>query len=192
MRASQTAAVLRCLILATLIGCVGASASPSRQRSADQQAQSSVAISESLLRAHLEFIASDDLGGRRTPSRGLDLAARYLASQLQRIGLEPAGGDGSYFQRFRVDDRAPRDRDSERDAKAQTPENGWTQNVVAILRGADADLATEYVALGAHYDHVGIGTADDSGDTIYNGADDDGSGTVALLALAESYASCEF
>ena len=63
-----------------------------------------------------------------------------------------------------------------------------TQNVIGILEGSDATLKQEYVAVGAHYDHVGVGRADKNGDTIYNGADDDGSGTVAVLALAEAFA----
>ncbi|MFN7945479.1 MAG: M20/M25/M40 family metallo-hydrolase [Blastocatellia bacterium] len=67
-----------------------------------------------------------------------------------------------------------------------------TQNVVAILEGSDAALKNEYVAIGAHYDHVGnspqTGCSPANGDTICNGADDDGSGTTAVLALAEAYA----
>ncbi len=63
-----------------------------------------------------------------------------------------------------------------------------TQNVVALLEGSDPVLKNEYVAVGAHYDHVGIGQPDDKGDKIYNGADDDGSGTVAVLAIAEALA----
>jgi len=59
-----------------------------------------------------------------------------------------------------------------------------TQNVVAVWEGSDPVLKSEYVALGAHYDHVGMGTQ--KGDSIYNGADDDGSGTTALLAMAEA------
>jgi Zn-dependent M28 family amino/carboxypeptidase len=62
-----------------------------------------------------------------------------------------------------------------------------TQNVVAVFEGSDALLKNEYVALGAHYDHVGVG-APLNGDAIYNGADDDGSGTTALLAMAEALA----
>ncbi len=63
-----------------------------------------------------------------------------------------------------------------------------TQNVIAVLEGSDPVLKKEYVAFGAHYDHVGTGTPDKTGDAIYNGADDDGSGSVALLALAEAFA----
>jgi Zn-dependent M28 family amino/carboxypeptidase len=67
-------------------------------------------------------------------------------------------------------------------------ETVYTQNVVAVLEGSDPTLKNEYVAIGAHYDHVGIGRANASGDTIYNGADDDGSGTTATLAMAEAFA----
>ncbi|HYO63893.1 MAG TPA: M28 family peptidase [Pyrinomonadaceae bacterium] len=63
-----------------------------------------------------------------------------------------------------------------------------TQNVVGYLEGSHPKLKKEYVAIGAHYDHVGTGRADRTGDTIYNGADDDGSGTVATLAVAEAFA----
>lgn len=62
-----------------------------------------------------------------------------------------------------------------------------TQNVVAVFEGSDPVLKDEYVAVGAHYDHVGIG-APLNGDAIYNGADDDGSGTTAVLAMAEALA----
>lgn len=63
-----------------------------------------------------------------------------------------------------------------------------TQNVIAILEGSDPVLKDEYVAIGAHYDHVGVGEAV-NGDKIYNGADDDGSGTVAVLQLAEAFSN---
>ncbi|MEK6333689.1 MAG: M20/M25/M40 family metallo-hydrolase [Acidobacteriota bacterium] len=62
-----------------------------------------------------------------------------------------------------------------------------TQNVVAVWEGSDKNLKNEYVALGAHYDHVGI-CAPNAADPICNGADDDGSGTTALLSMAEALA----
>jgi Zn-dependent M28 family amino/carboxypeptidase len=61
-----------------------------------------------------------------------------------------------------------------------------TQNVVAIFEGSDPVLKNEYVAVGAHYDHLGIATRPVNGDSIYNGADDDGSGTTALIGMAEA------
>jgi hypothetical protein len=66
-----------------------------------------------------------------------------------------------------------------------------TQNVVGVLEGKDSTLKNEYVALGAHYDHVGheaaTGCRPIEGDSICNGADDDGSGTTALLTMAEAF-----
>ncbi len=70
---------------------------------------------------------------------------------------------------------------------AVTIDTMYTQNVVAVLEGADKKLKDEYVAFGAHYDHIGVGTPV-NGDSINNGADDDGSGTSGLLAMAEAFA----
>jgi Zn-dependent M28 family amino/carboxypeptidase len=66
-------------------------------------------------------------------------------------------------------------------------ESAGTQNIVAVWEGSDPILKNEYVALGAHYDHVGM-CPPVNGDSICNGADDDGSGTTTLLAIAESLA----
>jgi len=59
-------------------------------------------------------------------------------------------------------------------------------NVVGILDGSDPDLAGEYVVFSGHMDHVGMGTPDVNGDSIFNGADDDASGTVAVMEIAEA------
>ncbi|HCA59689.1 MAG TPA: hypothetical protein DEP46_17100 [Blastocatellia bacterium] len=71
---------------------------------------------------------------------------------------------------------------------ALKPEILQTQNVVALWEGRDAVLKNEMVAVGAHYDHVGTNPNAPDEDKIWNGADDDGSGTVALLAMAEALA----
>ena len=63
----------------------------------------------------------------------------------------------------------------------------YTQNVIGVLEGADPTLKNEYVAIGAHYDHVGTNPFANSEDKIWNGADDDGSGTVAVLSMAEAF-----
>ena len=63
-----------------------------------------------------------------------------------------------------------------------------TQNVVGILEGTDPVLKNEYVAIGAHYDHVGMNPFAPGPDKIWNGADDDGSGTVSVLNIAEAFA----
>jgi len=62
-------------------------------------------------------------------------------------------------------------------------------NVVGILEGSDPDLKDEYLVFSAHMDHVGMGTPDQNGDSIFNGADDDASGTVAIVEVAEAMAS---
>ncbi len=67
-------------------------------------------------------------------------------------------------------------------------ETKYTQNVVAIWEGGDPVLKNEMVAIGAHYDHVGINPNARGDDKLYNGADDDGSGTVGVLAIAEALA----
>ncbi len=68
---------------------------------------------------------------------------------------------------------------------AVKPDHPTTQNIVAVWEGGATVLKNEYVALGAHYDHVGI-CAPGTADPICNGADDDGSGTTALLGMAEA------
>ncbi len=68
---------------------------------------------------------------------------------------------------------------------AVKPDHPTTQNIVAVWEGGDTVLKNEYVALGAHYDHIGI-CAPGTADPICNGADDDGSGTTALLGMAEA------
>lgn len=74
---------------------------------------------------------------------------------------------------------------SVRIAAAGAVQSAMTQNVVAIVEGSDPKLKAEYVAVGAHYDHLGMGSG--PGDIIYNGADDDGSGTVSILNIAEAF-----
>ena len=64
-------------------------------------------------------------------------------------------------------------------------------NVAAVLMGSDPELRNEYVVFSAHMDHVGVREPDASGDSIYNGADDDASGTAAVIEIAEAFAALE-
>jgi len=61
-----------------------------------------------------------------------------------------------------------------------------SQNVIGVVEGTDPELKKEYIIYSAHYDHVGIGTPDESGDTIYNGARDNAVGTTTVLSMAEN------
>jgi len=65
---------------------------------------------------------------------------------------------------------------------------GSTENVIGMVEGRDPLLKNEYVVISAHLDHVGLAAANASGDTVSNGADDDGSGSAALMAVAHAYA----
>lgn len=76
-------------------------------------------------------------------------------------------------------------------ATSSRAEIKWTQNVVALWEGRDPILKNEMVAIGAHYDHVGVQPNAPGPDKIWNGADDDGSGTVAVLAIAEALAKAK-
>jgi len=141
-------------------------------------------ISADAMRGHLSFLASDALEGRGTPSRGLDIAAEYIAAQFRAAGLEPLGDDG-YFQTADWREIAPK-REHAKYADAPAPLK--VRNVVGVLRGSDPALARTYILVTAHYDHLGIkeGKGDDP---IFNGANDDGSGTVSVIELARAFAA---
>jgi hypothetical protein len=74
---------------------------------------------------------------------------------------------------------------------ASQSDTKWTQNVVAIWEGSDPVLKNQMVAIGAHYDHVGMNPNAPGPDKIWNGADDDGSGTVSVLSIAEALAHAQ-
>lgn len=328
-----------------LAGCAGAAVptpsvpGPSATFTIDPAVES---ISAADIQRRIAFLASDALAGRDTPSPGLDAAAEYAAAEFRSFGLDPAGDDGTFIQRFpfdattldrtavlvesrseagvarlafgsdyfvlpaRIDsvvgtplflgtarpgvlpppDAAGRplvffigdtasvgwqtaagaaiqssmaaragavvlvmapefpatqigmladqmagqilpvpmpvvgmrydaakqmfatagiDLDAARTATDATPLTGNTfavrtpvggssvdvPNIVAVLRGSDPALTGEYIVFSAHIDHVGVGQPDETGDSIYNGADDDASGTAAVLEIAQAFAGLE-
>jgi Zn-dependent M28 family amino/carboxypeptidase len=136
--------------------------------------------------SRIAFLASDALRGRDTPSPGLEAAAEYIVDHYRRLGLAPAGENGGYFQWYPL--RLRRADGAGQEAPPQNPNPVMAPNVVAVLRGSDPVLRGEYVVLSAHMDHVGVGEPV-NGDSIYNGADDDASGTAALLEVAEALAA---
>jgi hypothetical protein len=183
------------------------------------------------LRTRLYLYADDSMMGRKVGTPGNMMATRYIESEVRRMGLEPAGDSGTFFQDIHPDSIRGMPRGT-------TFAPGTARNVVAILRGSDPVLRTEYVAIGAHNDHIGIRKdaadydslrtfnieLDRSGnpmwdrripaetrtaaraavrvnvdslhrirpariDSINNGADDDGSGTVSVLEIAQNMAA---
>ena len=150
-------------------------------------------ITPAALRGDLSFLASDALAGRDTPSPGLDVAAEFIASRFRAVGLE-APMNGSYFQVADLTDSARSA--SEHAHYKLRPGPIVARNVIGILRGCDPKLRNTYVIVSAHYDHIGtIDTAQGrtpekrtvGNDRIYNGANDDGSGTVSVIALAQAF-----
>lgn len=149
--------------------------------------------------ALLATLAHDSLLGRRTGQPGATSTARIIAREMAAIGLV-AGGDSGFLQRVPVGavNRVFNNREvrgvptllasfAERDS-LPVEQRLPAFNVIGVLQGADPALAGEYLLIGAHYDHIGVrgnGTAD----SIYNGADDDASGVVAVLEAARQLAA---
>ena len=299
------------IIVATLLAIACGSPTVQKQSSvAPAPGDPASTITATDMRNRIAYLASDALRGRDTPSPGLDTAAAWIAREFQRLGLEPGGENGTFFQRypfvvrtltgdaewpglrygadFFVWPGTPLDiagdlvvfKGDLHDAEAATMRgrvvvtqvNGrmdrtWRTavnsarnavqlagatglivvldtaiteanikeaaansmttrtaspltsvafvrpsalkqstgpisikipanvvdhrppNVAGILRGSDPALRDTYVVLSAHMDHVGVGRPDATGDSIYNGADDDASGTSAVIEIAEAMAA---
>jgi hypothetical protein len=332
------------LPLLAVLGCSGSPA-PEVAPAPDPTAEASraaAAIDAEGIRAHVAFLASDELAGRDTPSPGLEAAAEYIARRFEALGLEPGGTDGGWLQRYpyvsthfdvenselsalgerggaslvfgeqwfalpvapeseyvegsavyagsadrgefpeqirgriavvttgrdlgselfglirsataagaiglvlvlhpsipdqaiptivgqvrglpeqpipvvgilrsaagelfsvagtEIDDVAPAD-GAEGVDPGLTPlgleltirtvlerEDSEPPNVVAVLRGSDPELRDTYVLYSAHFDHIGVGAPDAEGDSIFNGADDDASGTALVLGVAAAFAA---
>jgi hypothetical protein len=125
----------------------------------------------STLERHVHTLASDSLLGRGFGTPQGSSAAAYIAIQMEEAGLEPL--NGSYFHFF-----------NHRQGILNIPGT----NVVGIIPGSDPELREEYIVLGAHFDHLGWKIAE--GDTVvYNGADDNASGTAAILEIGRHLAA---
>ena len=141
--------------------------------------RTSAPILERNIRAELGFLASDAMQGRGSGSNYERVAAEYIGSQFRQFGLEPGGdadgsGNKSFVQRVPLD------------AARFTAPSGATWNAVGVLRGTDP--SGETIMLSAHLDHLGMNEAL-TGDKIFNGADDDASGCVAVMELARVLAA---
>lgn len=173
------------LIAAAAPGCAGPQAAPAPV--------TDPAAAFALLTA----LAHDSLEGRATGTPGAVKASTIIAREMARAGLTPAG-DSGFFQ------RVPLVRGTRTIGTRQVsgpmvvasfatrdsfPKEQWLPgtNVLGLIQGSDPTLADEYILVGAHYDHIGI-RAPVAGDSINNGADDDASGVVAVLRIAETLA----
>jgi peptidase M28-like protein/PDZ domain-containing protein len=135
------------------------------------------------IRRDIAYLASDRLEGRLTGTPGNDSAAAYIARRYRALRLIAPVPD--YLQRFPA--RALSD------VHAGRTEPRQTENVAAIVRGRDPALREEYIVIGAHFDHLGrsseFATDPEAKDAIRNGADDNASGTAAVMELARLFAA---
>ncbi len=90
------------LLLVPLLGFLPTTASAQKPTPPPPAARVAAALSADVLRGHLEFLADDALEGRAPGTRGGELAQKYIASQFRRLGLQPAGDSGTYYQRVPI------------------------------------------------------------------------------------------
>jgi len=140
------------------------------------------------------FLADDALHGRGSATRDEHIAALFAAAQFQSLGLAPGGDNGGYIQRAALPSPLPAGLQQRLSRFEDTPRTE-TWNAIAILPGTTSPQnapPAEVVLLTAHLDHLGMlkpDPAHPAADLIYNGADDDASGTTAVLTLAHALAS---
>lgn len=122
------------------------------------------------LKKHLTIIASDEMEGRNTGSEGQKKAGRYMIDEYKKMNVSFPKGAKDYYQTVPASFL-----NAKRNLNLPDSENIW-----AYIEGSDKK--DEIVVVSAHYDHVGMKNGE-----IYNGADDDGSGTVALMEMARVF-----
>ena len=136
------------------------------------------------LEKHLIILASDSMEGRETGKKGQKMAADYIMNHFKNIGIPPYKKK-SYYQKFKVKNGRHMCKCDDCDTdflKKMLGKNKYIkgENVLGFIEGTD--LKEELIIITAHYDHLGKHE-----EKVYNGADDDGSGTVATLEIAEAF-----
>ncbi|THD69884.1 M20/M25/M40 family metallo-hydrolase [Robertkochia marina] len=116
--------------------------------------------------AILKYLASDELKGRDTGSEGIEMAGQYIEGYFESAGIAP------FYSSYR-------------DTLSNYEETAT--NIVGVIEGKDQDLKDEWVIIGAHFDHVGT-VKPVNGDSIANGANDNASGTTAVMEIARQIA----
>ena len=157
---------------------------------ADYQAAAATITGSEVL-GHIGVLAHDSMFGRWSPSAQIETAARYIESEFAGAGLRPGTPTG-YLQWFEIGNAQvlPGADPAGRLVPGNPGGSGAAPNVIGWIEGSDPALRDEHVVFTAHFDHIGTSpVASPSGDYIYNGADDNASGTAALLEIAEAFAA---
>lgn len=161
-------------------------ASSEEYRSAARQTQSDFGEAGSMSLAYRK----EESGSSGGFSKGYNIVNPGLAAEM--LGFEEDSALAEYRQEIlnNITDFEPRKLEYELShIPYSSKEIINSKNVVAFYEGADPELKDEVVVLTSHYDHLGIGQPDSTGDRIYNGADDDGSGTIGILNVAHAFAN---
>ena len=123
------------------------------------------------IKSWLTYLASDEMRGRENGTREIEEVAKWLSTMYKQYGLKEIGGLTDYIQKY-------------------TLSNDSTfvhKNMIGYIPSKElSDNDGPFVVLSAHYDHIGISRNTSDSDSIFNGADDNASGTVALLAIAKN------
>lgn len=122
------------------------------------------------LSKHLYVVAGDAMEGRNTGEPGQKKAGKYLIEEYKKIGVSFPEAATDWYQKV----------PSEFMKRGFSPKLNDSENIWAFIKGSEKP--EEIVVMSAHYDHVGMKNGE-----VYNGADDDGSGTVALLEIAQAF-----
>ena len=169
--------LLSIIIALTILGCgsqkkiseVKTTSQVSNITNTEKTVPISKVISGSVLKENvkssLKYLASDALEGRNTGSAGIEKAAVFIENFFKENKIQP------YYETYR---------------DSFNLEDIVGYNIVGYIEGHDSELKNEFVILGAHYDHIGT-AAPVNGDSIANGANDDASGTVAVLEWAKYF-----
>lgn len=128
-----------------------------------------ISIDSSLVRKHLYTLSSDEMEGRKPGTEGMEKTTVYIENEYKRLGLKTFGDLKSYRQNF-------------------THKGIKMSNIIGVLEGKSKK--DEFVIVSAHHDHLGVKKSGD-GDRIFNGANDDASGVVGVLTLAEYFAKSD-
>ena len=147
--------------LTLLLGCVALSCGTKPTSATGYK------VDEKSVEKTIKFLASDELKGRDSGSEGAEMAAKYLEEVLKKNNIKP------YFATYR-------------DTLSNFEKPAY--NIVSYLEGTEPSLKKEFVIIGAHYDHIGMTQNAIDGDNIFNGADDNASGTTAVAEMVNYFA----
>lgn len=154
-------------IVASLVLYSCASNNLSYEGKAFKTAYESIKADE--LKKNLMVIASDEMEGRQTGSEGQKKAGVYMIDYYKNLGVSYPKALGNYYQKV--------PKEALKSRRGELPDS---ENILAFIEGTEKP--EEIIVISAHYDHVGTNNG-----VVYNGADDDGSGTVAVMEIADAF-----